>query len=268
LKSLKLNTSYKHHIIVGLLLGLWLSIFLIVIAPFDASDLSFKIRLILLPAYGLIFFLSYNILIPLQNYLFKVLKRWHIGLEFSFVFMFTLVAMVSSFLYYRSDIINGDYKLFDFIVGIYFPIFFVLLPIIIIARWFINRKVNYLKSNKITLKGENKLDVLHLELHDLICISSADNYVEVHYLDNGLLSKKLLRTTLKSSHLNVPSLLKVHRSHLINPLHFKDWKNASTLQLTQLEIPVSKKYKKDVLALNHSSLKLDDSPQNTMNASS
>ena len=112
------------------------------------------------------------------------------------------------------------------------------------------------------MTGENKRDVLRINLSDLVCVSSADNYVEVSYLIGGKLHKKLLRVTLKNIHPQVPSLLKTHRSFLINPSHFKDWKNANTIHLSQIEVPVSKNYKKDVLALNiHSSLKPSNSLQ-------
>lgn len=107
------------------------------------------------------------------------------------------------------------------------------------------------------LTGENKLDVLQLKSSDLICISSADNYVEVTYLLNNELRKKLLRTTLKTIHAQEPELVKVHRSHVINPVHFKEWKDSSSIILTQMELPVSKNYKQNILALEHSPLKGD-----------
>ncbi len=55
--------------------------------------------------------------------------------------------------------------------------------------------------------------------------------------------------------------MKVHRSHLINPIHFKEWKNSNTVLLTQIEAPVSKNNKKAILAINRSSLKMNSSPQ-------
>jgi DNA-binding LytR/AlgR family response regulator len=115
-------------------------------------------------------------------------------------------------------------------------------------------------TEEIILTGNNKLDILQLKLSDLICVSSADNYVSVSHLVNDVVRTKLLRTTLKKMELQLPELVKVHRSHLINPIHFKEWKDANTLLLTQTEVPVSKNYKKAVLAMNHSSLKTNDSP--------
>ncbi|MFD2562997.1 LytTR family transcriptional regulator DNA-binding domain-containing protein [Aquimarina rubra] len=261
MKSLNLNTSYKHHTIVAFIIGVWLALFLVLIAPFDASDLSFLIRLQILPFYGVITFLSYLILIPVQNVIFKKIRTWNIALEIAYIIVYNIIALVGCYLYYKTDIINGTYQFQYFTLNIYYPIFFVLLAVLVFSRWFLNKKVERIESEKIFLKGDNKLDVLQIELSNLISVSSADNYVEINYLKDGILIKKLLRTTLKNIHSVVPSLVQVHRSHLINPSQFIDWKDSSTLRLTQVEVPVSKKYKKDVLFLNHSPQKSNHSPQ-------
>lgn len=263
MKSLNLNTSYKHHFIVSLIIGIWLTLFLIIIAPFDASDLSFRIRLIILPFYGLIAVLSYLILIPLQNFIFGAIKKWNIGIEITYVFVYMLITLSASYVYYKSDIINGTFDLRNFIVGIYYPIFFIMLIIIVLSRWFINKESTALVKNKILLKGDNKLDVLNIEMSDLVCISSADNYIEVSYLKSGVMTKKLLRTTLKNIHLVVPSLVQVHRSHLINSLHFKDWKDSNNINLTGITVPISKRYKNSFLEMNHSSQIPNISPQSS-----
>jgi len=260
--SLKLNISFKHHLLVALILAVWLVLFLVIIAPFDAAELSFSIRLMIMPIYGLISFVGYIILVPLQNWLLKKLVQWTLILEVLLIVLYNTLVLVGSYFYYKSSIVNGDFSFSKFTLEVYYPIFLFLLPILIFSRWYLNKKAIQKKSNTIILTGENKLDVLQINLSDLVCISSADNYVEVSYLVKNELNKKLLRITLKNMHPQVPSLVKVHRSYLINSSHFKDWKNASTIYLTQTEVPVSKKYKKDVIEIhNHSSLKADISPQ-------
>lgn len=257
MKSLKLNTSYKHHTIVGLLIGIWLAAFLVLIAPFDAAELPIAIRAEILPPYGLISFICYLVLIPAQNWLFKKTQSWNALKESLLLLIFNTMSWIGSFFYYKTDIINGEYSFTKFTLEVYYPIFFIMLPILLFARWFLNKKAPDLTTEEIMLKGENKLDVLQLKPSDLICISSADNYVEVTYLLNNELRKKLLRTTLKNIHAQEPELVKVHRSHVINPVHFKEWKDSSSIILTQMELPVSKNYKRNILALDHSPLKGD-----------
>lgn len=254
---LKLSTSYKHHLLVGLAISIWLAAFLVLIAPFDAAELPIAIRAEILPPYGIISFFSYIILIPLQNWVFKKLDRWNALLESLLLLLFNILALAGSHLYYQSGIINGDYSFMKFTFEVYYPIFFIMLPILLFARWYLNKKIAKQDSGKMILTGENKLDVLHIKEDDLICISSADNYVEVTYQTKSGINRKLLRTTLKNIHAQKPELVKVHRSHVINPVHFKEWKDSTTIMLTEIELPVSKSYKQNLLSLDHSPLKGD-----------
>ncbi|MBC2845985.1 LytTR family DNA-binding domain-containing protein [Winogradskyella flava] len=249
MQRLPLNTSFKHHTIVALVISLWLVVFLVVIAPFDAADLDFNARFVILPIYGVISFVAYMLLIPLQNWVFQYLKKWIIPLELLFIIAFNFVQIVVSFVYYKTDLVNGDYNFQTFGLYVYLPIALIILPIIIFCRWFLNKKTPIKKKNVITLKGDNKLDVLKILPDDLICVSSADNYVEVSYLIRGELHKKLLRNTLKAIQHDLPDLLKVHRSHLINPAHFKAWNDSKSIKLTGMEIPVSKNYKSAIMEL-------------------
>lgn len=255
MKNLNINTSYKHHFIIGLVIGLWLIIFLVVIAPFDAADLSFKIRAQILPFYGVISFMSYIIMVPVQNLVFEKKEKWNIILEIFFIILFNIISFIGSYFYYKSSIINGNYNFTKFTLEVYLPVFVILLTVIIFSRWFLNNKVINKTNHKIVLTGENKLDILQINPTDLICISSADNYVELSYLKKGKLQKKLLRNTLKNISVQAPFLVKVHRSHFINPYHFKEWKGANTLVLTEIEIPISKNYKQAFTDANHSPLK-------------
>ncbi|WP_299438884.1 LytTR family DNA-binding domain-containing protein [uncultured Aquimarina sp.] len=257
---IKLKSSNNYHFLVALAIAIWLSVFLILIAPFDIAELPIAARLEIMPFYGLISFIGYVILIPFQNWAYKKIQKQSIYFEILIIVLFNILVLIGSYIYYKSSIVNGDYSFIKFTLEIYYPIFFILLPIIIFARWFISRKIAPHNSKKLVLTGDNKLDILQIKEEDLICISSADNYVTVTYLVNDVLSKKLLRTTLKNIESQLPELMKVHRSHLINPIHFKEWKNANTLLLTHIEVPVSKNYKKAILAMNHSPLKTNSSP--------
>ena len=257
----KLKPSFKYHLSAALVIAIWLIIFLVIIAPFDIAELPIAVRIEIMPIYGLISFMGYLLIIPFQNWLYKKRKKQSISFEILIILLFNCIVLIGSYVYYTSSFVNGDYSFSKFTLEIYYPIFLIQLPIIIFARWLIHKKATQQNLEKILIKGDNKLDVLQISIADLICISSADNYIKVTYLINNVVSNKLLRTTLKRIEYQLPELVKVHRSHLINPIHFKEWKNATTLLLTQIEVPVSKNYKKDVLAMSHSSLKMNDSPQ-------
>ncbi len=252
---LGLNTSVRFHTFIALIVSVWLVVFLVLIAPFDASDLSLPIRIWILPPYGIISFLGYMAIVPLQHYLFKKLRKWTVLFESLVILVYNVLVLFGSYTYYKTSIINGLYPFPKFTFEVYYPIFFIILPIIVFSRWYLTKRSLKTPDMQITLTGDNKYDVLKLHDADLICISSADNYVEVSYLSNNELRKKLLRSTMKKMHAQKPELVKVHRSHLINPFHFKEWKSNNSLQLTKMEVPVSKNYRRDIIAILDSPLK-------------
>ena len=223
---------------------------MIVIAPFDTADLPLKYRIQLLPPYGILAFIGYMILIPIQNWIYKKVNHWSIPLEAAFVLTYNILVLPLCFAWYKTDAVNGTFSFAKFTLEVYNPIFFMVLSVMMIARWFIWREKSIDKDFKMILRGENKKDVLRLDFCDLICISSADNYVEINYLKEGTLHKKLLRNTLKNMSQEVDGLIQVHRSYLINPLHFREWKNGTTIALTQMQVPTTKTYKKNLKQLS------------------
>ncbi|MEM6803950.1 MAG: LytTR family DNA-binding domain-containing protein, partial [Bacteroidota bacterium] len=80
-------------------------------------------------------------------------------------------------------------------------------------------------------------------------ISNAQNYVEIFYLEANELKTKLIRSSLKKILADADFLIQIHRSHLINPTHFKSWKDSQTIYLGQIELPVSKSYKDKLKSL-------------------
>ena len=224
-------------------ISFWLVIFLVVIAPFDIAELPFLSRLQLMPFYGVITFVGYVILLPFQSRFFKSRHGWNISLEIAFISIFNILVWLGSFVYYKSSFINGEYSFQKFTFEVYLPIFLILLSTIIFVRWYSTRKMENEEESKVILKGENRLDFLQLDFSELVCVSSADNYVEIHYLDQNVLKKKLLRSTLKQVEQSEPRLFRVHRSHLINQSHFQEWKDVKTIVIAGMEIPVSKNYR-------------------------
>ncbi|WP_234418146.1 LytTR family DNA-binding domain-containing protein [Aquimarina aquimarini] len=101
----------------------------------------------------------------------------------------------------------------------------------------------------LSIKGDNKLDILKIKKSELISISNAQNYVEIFFINNNELNSKLIRSSLTKMQEDLDFLVRIHRSHLINPSHFKSWKNKNTISLTLMELPVSKKYKEAIQAI-------------------
>lgn len=244
-------TPIKFHLLIGILLGLWVYLFLVFIGPFDVFPLKLVWRATIMIGYGLIFSFSYFAIIPLQNWLNKRLKKWDIILELSVVLFVFFINFLPTYFYYTSDWVQGEYSFLSFLSQIYLPTSFILIPLLLMSRWIVFKLTNNIKvsTNKIDIVGKNKLDKLNILFADLICIKSSNNYIEIYYQKNGQLQKKLLRLTLKEIQIQIPDLIKTHRSFLINRTHFIEWKNKKSIILTHLEVPVSDKYKNQVLGL-------------------
>jgi len=74
-------------------------------------------------------------------------------------------------------------------------------------------------AQALRIPSQNSGEHLDLSLENLVYMHSADNYVEVFYLKDGILQSTLLRNTLKAiaAALAVHSdLLRCHKSYLIN----------------------------------------------------
>lgn len=75
------------------------------------------------------------------------------------------------------------------------------------------RRLDAIPGQLITLRSDNKKEDLTLAAADLLFITSADNYIEVHYLEQGVEKKKLLRGTLKNAREDLRSFTAFYRCH-------------------------------------------------------
>ncbi|MBL0736545.1 LytTR family transcriptional regulator [Flavobacterium sp. GN10] len=244
----QLNISIKHNLIVGLLIGLWLFIFAFIIKPFDDGTINFRAWFLISFGFSIMAFLCYGLLAFSQKNFYERIGKWNIGLEIIAIFLFHLFYLIGVFTFYKSPILNGGYTFFEFFSIIFIKVALILTPVIILSRRYLIKLIP-IKDDVLVFKGENRFDILKINKADLVCISNAQNYVEIFYIENDKLHSKLIRSSLKKVQEDFHFLVQIHRSHLINPSHFKSWRNANTIILTQIELPVSRNYKDVLLAL-------------------
>jgi hypothetical protein len=244
----QINVSIKYNLLIGLITGIWLFVFLFLIKPFKQEKLD-KIHLFYIAiSMCLVTILCYFIIIIIQNNLYKKYRKWNLKYEIIVMSIFLALTLIGSFIIYKSGITNGSYNLQIFFFKNYLPTVLILFPIILILRrYFLKLSSKKVEQNIIYIYGKNKLDYVKMNRKDLISISSAQNYVEISFLINNQLHKKLIRISLKKVHLDLPFLKKVHRSHLINPTHFISFLDKKNLQLTMKEIPFSDMYKNNII---------------------
>lgn len=244
----KLNPSIKLHLIIGVLISIWTFIFAFIIRPFDDGTLDFRLWLLISIGFSITALISYALLAILQKQLYIKVSKWNISYEITALISFYSFYLLCIYGYYKSPIIYGGYNFIEFTTIIFLKAALISAPVIILARRYLIKLIP-IKEDILVIKGDNKLDILKIKKSDLICVSNAQNYIEIFYTENSMLKSKLIRYSLKKLKEEFGFLIQVHRSHLINPSHFKAWKNPNTISLTQIELPVSKNYKESLLDL-------------------
>ena len=244
----RLNPSVKHHLLIGVFLSIWLFIFAFFIRPFDDGTISFKVWLIISIGFSVIAFLCYGVIAFLQKWVYRKLAKWNIGLELISIVFFQFLFWIGTYCFYKSPVLNGGYGFFKFLETIILKSALISTPIIVLARIYVVSLIP-VPDDTIIIRGDNKLDILKIKKDELICVSNAQNYVEIFFIEGNEVKVKLIRSTLKKIQNDFDFLIQIHRSHLINPSHFKAWKNADTISLTQIELPVSKNYREQLLSL-------------------
>ena len=245
------DPKLKHHIIIGLLLAIWIFVFLYFTEPLDVDEFGDTEKLIYLPGYGIIGGISYLLFLPLQ---YKILpykiKKWTIAKEIVFLLTYTIITLTFVRLYYLYVIMDGipnPYTLGYMLKAILLPAAGTIIPIIIIARFAFGKYFEkQVEDQKIEIKGEGNFEGIRLHLNDLISIQSSDNYIEVLYLSGNELKKTLIRNKLSVIDETFDKLIRTHRSYLINPYHFQQWKTEKGKHFLILnhaiQIPISKTY--------------------------
>ncbi|OEK03689.1 transcriptional regulator [Roseivirga sp. 4D4] len=245
------DPSLKHHLFVAFGIAVWVFVFLYFTEPLDVSELSSSEKLLYMPLYGIFTSICYLLTLPFQQWLFKSNnQRWSLGselLQFLVLVVLGFVITRSVYYYIVMDQHPNAYTLYYFARAIYLPGILTIFPIIAIGRWSFGKyKEKKLEEQKIEIKGSGNYESLKLLLNDLICIQSSDNYVEITYKEDGLLKKQLIRNKLADVEIARPELIRTHRSFLINPFHFKQWRTGNrkinVVLSSDIEVPVSKTY--------------------------
>ena len=106
-------------------------------------------------------------------------------------------------------------------------------------------------ANKyIEITSENESDNFRIQVSEIVYAKSADNYVEIGYLDEGTVKKKMVRNTLRNIEQQLSEFnnyIRTHRTSLVNIQYIdKLNKNFNTywlsLDKTKETIPVSRQY--------------------------
>jgi hypothetical protein len=130
----KLNPSIKHHLLIGIFISIWFFIFAFFIRPFDDGTISLKVWILISVGFSLIAFLCYGLIAIIQKSIYQKTSKWNIVFEIATLVLFHLLFLVSTFIYYKSPVLNGGYVFFEFLRVIIFKSALISTPIIVLAR--------------------------------------------------------------------------------------------------------------------------------------
>jgi DNA-binding LytR/AlgR family response regulator len=250
--------------IIGISLGIFL--FLLFFQPLNPQNPDFNNKLLILAAFGgitLILLGLLRIIIPSTFPASFSSEKWTINKEILWNFLFVILNSVA-FVFFARYV--GRIPVTFHIVTI-----IVILTLIAVAVLAVVNKYHFLKNqlkelkaetidykDKITpeenlqveFESENKSESFSIFLNQIILIKSANNYIEIFYLNEKKISKKLIRNTLKNTEellLKFSTIIRCHRSCLVNKNYIKRViRGTDGLKLTLFDYPqdihVSRQY--------------------------
>lgn len=258
--------------------GLFVMFFIWFFKPFELGNFSIENKTLFLAGYGVItsfaLFFGYCIIPFLWKGFFSY-KFWNTGFHLTYL-AFNLVLLAFFNRIYGE--LTGFYQFnpFSIVHYIFYTLSIGLLPIIstifIADRVLLKNKFERLetksKTNKnllqqkqsqlvqeISIKSDKTKDKFDIELSNILYFQSDDNYVNIFYLQNGSLSKRLMRITLsqiESQLKDFDQIVRCHRSFVVNLDKVKSVEGKSqhySFVIPQLpnSIPVSKTFPKSII---------------------
>lgn len=267
-------TSLKEEFGRLFMLSFGVFLFILFFQPFPLEMLDYNDRLIYVTGFGVIEFVLaclVLVVIPIIVPKWFMVSEWESGppLLLSLILISITSTAFTFYIRYVGNVALTFYIVFKVVLVC-------LLPILSLIFLYKNKSLEYiisilkeqnsaLKQNvrnfkekvndeSIEIATSNKSEQFVFKHKDIIVVKSADNYIEVFYLINDTVEKKLLRNTLKNVEHQLadhPDFIRCHRTSLVNSMHIvKLARNYGGyyLKMKYIEenIPVSRQYLEQV----------------------
>jgi len=269
-KSQDIVKSFKDEMARLFFLSFAVFLFILFFQPFPLGMLDYNNRLLYVTGFGAIYFLlSWIILILLPISFTKWLKlsEWESGPPVILVLLLLAITSTAFAFYIRfvGKIPLSMYILFKIVLVNLLPLLILKLlykvrsmenTILILQeqnKTLISRLVEDEKAvgeDEFEVISENKSEKLSLKFRNIVFVKSADNYIEIYYMENGQLVKKMIRNTMKNiesqiSHYKM--FVRCHRTRMVNILYIakllRDYSGYFLkMNCTDEKIPVSRQF--------------------------
>lgn len=247
-------------------------VFLWIFEPYGLYNLNVNEKIFVVALYvGIGTILAFVQYFPLQSYLIKnhTILKTLLWILLSFFLIGTSSSIINSYLFN-----DGRFNLISFLYfqGIILSINIIPVSTFVLIHYNytlrkqlkiatnVNNSLNSKKETfpdkgqKVVLNSENKKEGMIISLDSLLFICSMDNYIEVHFLENEIVKKQLMRYSLskvEKDNQNISEIFRCHKGFIVNKRKIKSISgNASAYKLkikyhNEL-IPVSRKWNKNI----------------------
>jgi len=212
-----------------------------------------------LSGYALCIVGPYFMFYVIEKQVYSSLRSWKLSYELISKSLLAFTILSLSY-FYNISIVNNIsgtfYNYYYFIVWYGLPYLPLILPGALFLHWQFAQKepdetVTEKPKSRLTIKGKNKNEALHIEKHNFVLAEANQNYVTIKFMAENRLHKKIIRSTLSEVNKQIPHAQKIHRSYLINPKYIafirgnsrKKW---ASLTVNDDNIPVSPGIEKEL----------------------
>ncbi|HLP71653.1 MAG TPA: LytTR family transcriptional regulator DNA-binding domain-containing protein [Bacteroidales bacterium] len=260
--------AIKAEIGLALKIGFGVFLFILFFRPFPLTVTDFNNQLLTVSGFGFIVFFSIVLVRVISNWLFKkrvnedtIFPAYLNGLA---VFIICSVAF-AIYVYFAGDVKFTLITAFRIIIICLFPPVMLALndsfrdlknhnSFLVSEKKKVQQQIEKYEEDhlnrSIDFVSENANETLNLVVADIIYLKSADNYVEIAYLEAGNVRRKLIRNTLKNIELHIrqySNFLRCHRTcivnlHFIDKLHRDSTHHWLTIKGIDEGLPVSRQY--------------------------
>ena len=263
-KPYPFNDDLKHNAKISLFISLGILAFLLVFQPIEIYSFSTKKIIYIITGFTLSTFLILSLNLIVLPSLFPKLfynNIWNIKKEIIWNLWILFAISSSNFLFYAQLFEVIDMNLADIakIILLGFLPVAVLITInqdqllrshLKSAQQLNNKLIGNKKETLINFKSDYKKDNLIISPNSLILIKSADNYIEIYYMIDNVVKKKLVRSSLKRANESINEfsfILRCHRTFIVNINYIKEISGNSQgykISFDDIDFPVmvSQKY--------------------------
>lgn len=222
-RSVAYTAGWKQTLLIGCILGAFVSFILIFLEPFDSRGFQTNYKLLKMSGYSVSIIAGILLLHVFENVWYRRVSSWKVYHEAAALFAGSILLTIFSFLhnFYIVNSLTGFN--FTYLSGflLYYGLPFI--PIVVPLWIYLRFKFGKMKtvdtinsSELLTITGDNKTETFSLQSSDFILARAQQNYVQVFRMHEDGVAQQMIRSTLSNIKEQIPNARQVHRSYLVN----------------------------------------------------